>query len=176
MAREDYFAILGLIPGRYGPTEVERQFAVRRQALLERLHHPAHRERASIELDRLHVAYAALRDPARQSQHLLERREAPDEVELLARRISDELEDGLLRHSRREQIIDEARRIGLSEFQAHLLIAQVLAGDDGFPVVRPRRAAASGDSVSALRAAPRLAAAGVLALAIFLAVIRWLGI
>ncbi|TWT46102.1 hypothetical protein RAS1_25490 [Phycisphaerae bacterium RAS1] len=176
MARQDYFAILGLAPGRYGPAEVERQFLLRRRTLLDRLHHPACREQASADLDRLHVAYAALRDPARQSQHLSEQRHAPDAVVLLARRIGDALEDGLLRHSRREQIIDEARRIGLSEFQAHLLIAQVLAGDDGFPIVRPQSAQVSAKRPRAKHASMRLAAAGVLALAFFLAAIRWLGI
>jgi hypothetical protein len=74
--------------------------------------------------------------------------------------------------ARRQEILAEARRLGFSDFQAQLLIAQVQFGDDQIPllsggVVHARR----GESP---RTWARFAAAGVLALAMFLAMVRWL--
>ena len=75
--------------------------------------------------------------------------------------------------SRRKEILAQGRRMGFSEFHIHLLIAQVQFG--GNLVVRPMSCRDSVSSAAAARIGARFAAAGVLALALFLAMVRWLG-
>lgn len=172
----DYFAILGLTPGRYAPAEVTRRFCAERQSLLAQLDDPATHRRARRQLDELHVAYAVLRDPHAQAECLRAGGDAGgehDDIKRLRRLIAASLEDGLLRYSRRQGILAQAQRIGLSPFQAQLLIAQVQFGDDRIhtPVSgRVRR-----EPEPSARTWARFAAAGVLALAMFLAMVRWLG-
>lgn len=168
----DYFAILGLTPGRYAPTEIARRFDAERRRLLAQLDDPVRHATARRRLDELHRAYAALRDPHAQAEYLRSRR-TDDDVARLRRFIAASLEDGLLRHSRRQEIIAEARRLGFSDFHAHLLIAQVQFGDERISPVSSPPAAGSRRDTS--RAWARFAAAGVLALAMFLGMVRWLG-
>jgi hypothetical protein len=169
----DYFTILGLSPGRYNPGQVTQRFEAERVRLLAQLGRPATHATARRGLDELHLAYATLRDPRTQAQYLRTRTDGCDDVARLRQLIAASLEDGLLRYSRRQDILAEARRVGFSDFQTQLLIAQVQFGDEQLDIIRPRagRAAAGG----ATRAWASFAAAGVLALALFLAMIRWLG-
>jgi len=167
----DYFAILGLTPGRYGPAEITRRFGAVRERLLAELDNPATHNASRQQLDELHLAYAALRDPRRQAEYLASRRKA--NVTRLRWLITASLEDGLLRHSRRVSILEEGRKLGLSDFQTQLLIAQVQFGDKQINLVRER--ASSGRSTRGSRMSARLAAVGILALALFLALVRWLG-
>ena len=80
---------------------------------------------------------------------------------------------GLLRYSRRVRILEEARRLGVSDFHTQLLIAQVQFGGPIVTAPRGGRAARIPDSPK--RVVARFAAAGVLALALFLVAIRWFG-
>ena len=175
MSRE-YFSILGLTPGRYEPKELARRFEARRRRLLVELADPARYVESRRGLDELHQAYNALCDPRRQAEHL---RAARDEntddgrVARLRRLIEASLEGGLLRYSRRLEILAEGRRLGFSEFHTQLLIAQIQFG--GELVVPPTRCGIPASAETSSRVGARFAAAGVLALAIFLAMIRWLG-
>ncbi|RMF71332.1 MAG: hypothetical protein D6744_18095, partial [Planctomycetota bacterium] len=93
--------------------------------------------------------------------------------ETLRRMIEASLEGGLLRHSRRCEILRAGRALGFSDFHTHLLIAQVQAGDaELLPTLRRFRPP-SNDSLR--RTTARFAAAGILGLALFLALVRWLG-
>ncbi len=77
----------------------------------------------------------------------------------------------------RQEILSEARQIGLSDFQAHLLIAQVQFGDDRFTadwLAAGRRTRTR--SAERTRAGARIAAAGILAVGIFLALVHWLAV
>jgi uncharacterized protein YhaN len=175
MSRE-YFAILGLPPGRYRPGEIARRFESRRKRLLAQLDDPARHEASRRELNELHRAYNALRDPRRQAEHARAAREEQDErdrVGRLRRLIESSLEGGLLRCSRRAEILAESRRLGFSEFHTQLLIAQVQFGGELVAAPATRRASAKVDGSA--RVGARFAAAGVLALALFLAMVRWLG-
>jgi hypothetical protein len=176
MAR-DYFDVLGLAPGRYAGQEVARRFFSERARLLARLDEPATYGRVRRQLDELHLAYAALRDPQGQADALRAGAEGADRVAALKVQIAASLEDGLLRYSRRQEILREARQIGLSDFQAHLLIAQVQFGDDGFAAgwVKAGGARSTGGE-SRAGIGLRLAAAGVLALTLFLALVHWLAV
>jgi DnaJ-class molecular chaperone len=172
----DYFAILGLTPGRYRPAEIRRRFETRRRRLLAQLDDAARHDETRQRLDELHRAYNALRDPRRQAEHARgsrDRAEDADRVGQLRSLIESSLEGGLLRYSRRANILAEGRRLGFSDFHTHLMIAQVQFGDG--PMLPPYRRQASGTARSASRVGAHVAAAGVLALAIFLAMIRWLG-
>lgn len=172
MAR-DYFAVLGLTPGRHDPREVARRFLAERQRLLGELDDPTKHTESRRRLDQLHLAFAALRDPRRQEDYLRARSADVDRVAALRRLIADSLEDGLLRYSRRQAILERARELGLSEFQAQLLIAQVQFGDHEITALPelggPRKAPHNP------RAWARPAAVGVLALGMFLYLVRWLG-
>ena len=130
-------------------------------------------EAARRELDQLHLAYAALRDPRGQAEYLRTRAAGADAATRLRQLIAAALEDGLLRYSRRQDILTGARRLGFSEFHTPLLIAQVQFGEDepGLDAA-PRSRGARRDRS---RAWAGLAAAGLLALALFLALVRWLG-
>jgi hypothetical protein len=162
----DYFTVLGLSPGTYDPGEITRRFVVRRQRLLSELHNPARHIAARRELEELHVAHTVLRDPAKQAEYLRERTTAPDRVTELRRLIAATLEDGLLRYSRRQMILERASELGLSEFQAQLLIAQTQFGGDEAPVVEASPAARQAETRSAKWM--RFAAAGVVGVAMFL--------
>jgi hypothetical protein len=169
----DYYAILGLSPGRYDPAEIARRFQAERARLLAFLHQPATYGAARRHLEELHLAYAALRDPGAQAEYLRAGRGADDRVAQVRQLIAASLEDGLLRYSRRQEILSVAQHLGFSEFQAQLLIAQVQFGDERIPL-------SAGNATGGLRSEPprtwaRLAAVGVLALALFLAMVRWLG-
>lgn len=172
----DYFSILGLTPGRYEPGEIARRFHARRKRLLAELDDPAKHRESRRRLDELHRAYHALRDPRLQSKHLHAAREPEardDRVEYLRRLIESSLEGGLLRYSRRVDILAEGRRLGFSDFHTQLLIAQVQFG--GEIVARPDEHGVRAPADTGARVGARFAAAGLLALAIFLAMIRWLG-
>jgi hypothetical protein len=168
----DYFAILGLRPGRYDPAEITRRFRALRQQLLAKLHDPGSHAESRRQLDELHVAHTGLRDPHRQAEYL--RRRHQDDLTRLRHLIADSLEDGLLRQSRRAIILEEARHLGLSDFQAQLLIAQVQFGDEQLTPAGDHSVWVASADGSRVRA--RLAAAGILALALFLAMVRWLGV
>ena len=164
----DPFEILGLAPGRYDAAALRRQLAARQAELGAR---GENRERA----DELHVAYSVLRDPANQTIYLtrLERRAAPDPTAELRALIAASLEDGLLRHSRRVRILQEGRRLGLSPFHTQLLIAQTQFG--------PKRVLAETACDEVSDAAPgsavaRMAGLLILALALFLAAVRAVGV
>lgn len=162
----DYFAVLGLAPRAYDPGEITRHFDVRRQRLLGELRDPARHTDARGELDELHVAYAVLRDPHRQAEYLEARTGAQDRVTELRRLIAAALEDGLLRYSRRQMILERARELGLSEFQAQLLIAQVQFGGD--EVLNGETSPAARKTETRSDMWIRFAAAGVIGLAMFL--------
>lgn len=172
----DYFSILGLTPGCYEPGEITRRFDARRRRLLAQLDDPARHGESRQRLDDLYRACNALRDPQRQAEYARAAREEHDRgdrVARLRRLIESSLEGGLLRYSRRAEILAEGRRLGFSEFHTHLLIAQVQFGDG--IVAPPYGRGVSRSAETASRVGARLAAAGLLALAIFLAVVRWLG-
>lgn len=168
---QDYFALLGLAPGRYAPREIARRYQTRRAALVSQAQDPRARAAALRELDDLHVAYQALREPARQAAYRASRTVDEDAAAELRRLIAASLEDGLLRCSRRDVILERAAALGFSEFQTHLLIAQVQFGDEEV---------ASAPQGMARRPHPRLwarvAAVGVAALAVFLGLVHWLGV
>ena len=165
MAR-DYFAVLGLAPRAYDPGEITRHFDVRRQRLLGELRDPARHTDARGELDELHVAYAVLCDPHRQAEYLEARTGTPDRVTELRRLIVAALEDGLLRYSRRQMVLERARELGLNEFQAQLLIAQVQFGGD--EVLNGETSPAARKTETRSDMWIRFAAAGVIGLAMFL--------
>lgn len=173
MPRE-YYAILGLAPGRYAPREIARRF----QALRTHLDAAPDRaaEDARTQREELYLAYAALRDPRRQAAYLHALRHGTTPMRELRRLIAAALEDDLLRYSRREMLLREGRRLGLSDFQTQLLIAEVQFGGD--PVLDDPTAEL-GPGAADRRAAPlgsvaRLAAAGALAVALVVALQRWL--
>jgi hypothetical protein len=172
----DYFSILGLTPGRYEPGDIARRFEARRRQVLLQLDDPGQHYESRRRLNELYLAYNALRDPRRQAEYVRAAREdndRADRVARLRRLIESSLEGRLLRYSRRAEILAEGRRLGFSDFQTQLLIAQVQFGDGIIPPPCGRDVSQSVETAS--RVGARFAAAGVLALAIFLAMIRWLG-
>jgi len=170
----DYFAVLGLTPGRHDPDQVTTRFLVERDRLLARLLDADAHADTRRQLEELHLAYAMLRDPGRQEGYLhAHGHEEVDRLGSLRRLIAASLEDGLLRHSRRQDILALARDLGFDEFQTQLVIAQVQYGDDELSVLPRPRPAVSG--ARSPRAWARPAAVGVLALAIFVYLVRALG-
>jgi hypothetical protein len=172
MAR-DYFSVLGLTRGRHDPHVIERRFLEARERVVGGLFDPATYETARAELEALHLAYATLRDPARQSAYL--RSSKVDDGGMLELRalIAACLEEGLLRHSRRQMILRRAEALGVGEFQAQLLIAQVQFGGEALPDlprVRPLRRRGGHP-----RGWAQVAAVGVLALVMFLGLVGWVG-
>lgn len=167
----NHFEVLGLRPGRYAPDEIRAAFRRRRAVLVTRMAE-APGDGARRELDQLHAALQALGEPGRQKAALASLAESADPYERIRRMIECSLEGNLVRCSRRRAIIEEAVRLGFSEFHAHLMIAQVQFGDRKLLKVpdppRPRRMLRVGP------AAARFAAAMVLGLAMFLAMVRWL--
>ncbi|MBK9129005.1 MAG: hypothetical protein IPM13_14560 [Phycisphaerales bacterium] len=184
MAR-DHFATLGLTPGDYAPVEIERQFHRLRGPLVATLTAPGRHAAARAELEALYVAYRALSrasttTPTRSNLPIADDATHPSRVRAqapeaeLRELILASVEDGLLRHSRRQAIIEHARALGLGEFQAQLYIAQTLYG--GADVLGPSQAAQPRRRQRTGPAVARVAAAGVLALAVFLALLRWSGV
>ncbi len=170
MAR-DPFAVFGLAPGSYDPTELARRYILLRAGLLAALNEPGREVESRRQLEELHVAFRLLRDPRQQAALLRRRGGAADPAGELRALIAASLEDGLLRYSRRQAILERAAELGFNEFQAHLLIAQVQFGDEGLDPTPSR------ETVVAVppQAWARAAGVGVLALALFLALVAWLG-
>jgi hypothetical protein len=172
MAR-DYFAVLGLRPDCYSPQIIARCFQAERTRLLRHLHDPLRYSLTRRHLEELHLAYATLRDPDRQDEYRQHLVDVPEPVRELRALIRASLEDGLLRHSRRQDILAHARQLGFNDFQAHLLIAQVQCGDERTPVVTtavpPRQHDGNG------RGWARLAGVGMLAVTMFVVLVRMLG-
>lgn len=168
----NYFDILGLPPGRYSTAVVRRAFFVRRRELLEQLAGGQPYADVCARLDALHLADATLSDENRQAEYLASLDADQGELTRFRQRIAASLEDGLLRCSRRSAILDDGRRLGLSDFQTHLLIAHVQFGDDTLPLPELRRGKSARGA--ATRATARFAAVGMLAFALFLAMVRWL--
>jgi hypothetical protein len=166
---QDYFAPLGLSPGTYDPVEIARRFRLRRAQLLAALDDPQRYADVRRELDQLYLAYAALRDSRLPAQPAAFSDAEP--AGKLRELIAASIEDGLLRHSRRQAILQAAREMGVSEFQAQLMIAEVQFGEPVTGPVRgaPARAHASGGQVWA-----RVAGIGALAAAIFLMLVHWM--
>ena len=172
----EYFAILGLSPGRYEPKEIVRRFEIRRRWLFAELGDPAKYEETRRRLGELHRAYNALRDQRRQAEYAAAAQagaRAQDRLDRMRLLIESSLEDGLLRYSRRAEILAEGARLGYSEFHTQLLIAQVQFG--GELVVPPSLSGVVRKPEHTTRVGARFAAAGVLALALFLVIVRWLG-
>ncbi len=172
----DLFSVLDLTPQRYSTVDITRRFLKLRDEALARLDNPATYLQARRRLEELYQAYNVLRDPERQAEHLRELRDAPqkfDRVAYMRRLIAASLEGGLLRQSRREQLLAEGLRLGFSEFHTHLMIAQVQF--DGRIVVEPLPQDQQRRRTSPQQVAARFAAAGVLALAMLLVMVRWLG-
>lgn len=160
-------AALRLVGGR---STDQHDFQRRRRTLLRRLADPRQRNAAARELDQAYLEHRLEAFPA----------DVCEPVEQLRRRIAASLEGGLLRQSRRAEILAEARRLGIAEFHAHLLIAQVQVGsldgglcaEDLVRVGSPPVAARSAGS----RVGLRLMAAGLLGAAMFLAMVRYLSL
>lgn len=167
----DYFTTLGLAPGRYSPAEITSRFAAERARLLRALDDPRQHADARRRLEELHLAYAALRDPASQNEYLCARASG-DAVRWLRAMIAASLEGGLIRCSRREEIIRRAREFGLSDFQAQLLIAQVQVGDDSPASAKPASTMARTSETQ--RVWVRATGVGFLAAALFFALVHWL--
>ncbi len=167
---DDYFTILGLTPGRYKPRDITRSFQRVRTGLIAQLDESGASDDARRKLDKLHLAYNALREPDSQAGSLA-RNDPADDAVAVRRLIAASLEDGLLRFSRRRMILDEGRRRGFSGFQTQLLIAQVQFGDD--QIALPAASRGGGMPAGPHRAWPHLVAIGLLAVAIFLILIGW---
>lgn len=178
MSRE-YFNILGLSPGRYDPAEITRCFLVERHKLLAALDEPGRHEAARRQLDELHRAYRVLSNPRHQAE-LLDQSAEPLGADRLRMLIAASIEDGLLRYSSRQAILEEARRLGISDFHAQLLIAEVQFG--GRRVLSPPHQAAETSPSSAPGSAEpqryltRFAAVSMLGAGVFLALLRWLDV
>ncbi|MCG3126959.1 MAG: hypothetical protein CHACPFDD_01814 [Phycisphaerae bacterium] len=122
----DHFATLGLTPGVYDPREIAERFLEMRLRLSES---PFDDDDSRTRLAAISKAYEVLRDPAKQAAHReLRRFDAP--ADSLRRVIDASLEDGLLRYSRRQEILAAGRALGFSDFQTQLMIAQVQFGDE----------------------------------------------
>ncbi len=172
MAR-DYFAILGLAPGRYEPATIHARFQRLRGVALRELNQldpPADDSRAALE--ELHTAYRILRDPSAQQRYLAARGGSEPRLEAFRRRIAAALEGGLLRHSRRQELLAEGRQLGYSDFHTHLLIAQVQFGDSSLPLAN---GTAYQHAARVNPAAARLASAVILALALFFGLLHLAG-
>ncbi len=169
---QDYFATLGLRPGRYSSREVARHFVTQRRRVLGELYDADRHHSSRERLEALHQAYRTLSDPKRQAAYLRQCRDSASPVEEMRGLIAASLEDGLLRQSRRQWLVERAAALGFNEFQAQLLIAQVQFGDDEVPAT-PR--VPSAVRAASSRAWARVAAVGVLALAMFVGLVQWVG-
>lgn len=169
-----FFAALGLSPGAHSPQEIRARFEDKRRQLLEDLSDPRLAGLARKQLDRIHLAYSALaRQSAPQGAGAVAAAPVESRAEQMRLLIEAALEDGLLRCSRRAEILAEGRRLGFSEFHVHLLIAQVQVCGRALNPLFDLRAARSVETAKIVAA--RMAAAAVLGLAFFLSAVRWLG-
>lgn len=167
MAR-DYLTVLGLAPSTCDPAEVTRRYQLLRGRLLIGLEQPETSPEAQLRLEELHLAYAALR--SRLARHAADASDRDDHrVAELRLFIEASIEDGLLRYSRRQAILSEARGLGFSDFQTHVLIAEVQFG--GRSVLCPTIEDHPGSAGS--HKWPFVAAAALLAGAMFLALVQW---
>ncbi len=165
MSRTDC-EILGSPAGEHAPAELRRRFETRRARLLADLDDPRLRTLAERQLDRLYVAYRRL-SAGRSSAA-----ERDERTRRLRELIAASLDGDLLRHSARQELLVEGRRLGFNEFHTHLLIAQVQAGAEAHrPLFESTTATANPE-----RAGARLAAAAVLGLAVFLYAFQWVGV
>lgn len=167
----DHFAALGLPPGRYSREALAAHFASQRAAAMARLADGRQRVAAERELDALHLAHRALSASAGQDVTPSAATLSVDRVAVLRRIIDWSLEDGLMRYSRRQQVLDAGRSLGFSEFHIHLMIAQAQFCDSD--ALAPFSVEARPEPADKLRA--RLAAIVVVALALFLGLLRWAG-
>lgn len=167
----DYFSILGLEPGVHPPATVAAHFLRRRAALHAASDCADRRDYALRGLDELYVAFRALRNEERQREYLAARARGETPAAAFERLVACSLDGGFLRHSRRMALLAEARRLGIPDFHAHLLIAQAQFGP---PATHEwfKPAARVAETVRPIVA--RFAAAGVLALVMLLATVRWL--
>ncbi|MCA9242809.1 MAG: hypothetical protein KDA32_02550 [Phycisphaerales bacterium] len=169
----DYFATLGLKPGRYDADEIDARFAALRARLLIELRSSATRGYAERRLEEAYQARSLLRDPRSQAmlrKGLEERDDGAERLNQLRAFVLASLEEGLLRHSRRQACIEEGMRLGFTEFHTHLVIAQTQF--DG-RVVIPPPAGRPERKAHAIQVVSRAAAVGVLALGLFLVMVRW---
>lgn len=172
----DPIVILGLTSGESSPEEIDRRFIVRRRELRAALDDSGRYDEARRDLEELYQAYRELREPARGGKPLRSAEPtdaATERIAYLRRLIELSMEGGLLRYSRRREILAEGRRLGYSEFHTQLLIAQTQFGGDLFAPPSADERVARAEASAGVGA--RIAAAGVLALALFLAMVRWLG-
>jgi len=171
----DHHTILGLTSAECGTRELDQRFIARRRELTEALEDPAKFAESRRALDDLYRAYKALRNHKRNGAPVHIASPEDDETErvsYLRRYIEESLEGTILRCSRRREVLAEGRRLGYSEFHMQLLIAQVQFGGD---LIAPPKATLKPNTLDrSARVGSRVAAAGVLALALFLAMIRWL--
>ncbi len=168
----DHFARLGLSVARHPPHVVDQHFAAARGRLVADLSRPTSYLDSRRSLEALYVAYRVLRDPGRQAAYLEDIEQADPETEL-RRLIAASLEGGLVRQSRREFLVARGRELGISEFHVHLLIAQAMIGDEAcvaaqvMPRANPPRRGSNWKDYAAV---------GALAVAVFVALVRWAGI
>lgn len=169
----DHFSALGLTPGRYSADEIAARFAASRAEALQRLDEEGQRATAERDLDRAHLAYRALGHPVAQEACLrVVNEQGPFDRTATLRRIIDwSLEGGLLRYSRRQQILEAGRALGFSEFHVHLMIAQAQFCDDDPLAPSGVGDYENDDSAGSIRA--RITAIALLALALFIALMRW---
>lgn len=168
---QDYFAALGLRPGRYTSREIASRFATTRADLIQSLDDPQSYERTRRQLDELHVAYAILHHPARQQEYLRSLIDPTDRVAAMRALIEASLEGGLLRHSRRQELLEYGQALGFNDFQTQLMIAQVQFGGDGVALVPPPVDAQPKPDRRPVLA--RFTAIGLLSLAMFLWLVGW---
>lgn len=171
----DPFNILRLSDNRHDPAALRAQFVKRVDELKLAMKSGRDPLQSRREIDELHVAYKILNDP--DSRTIYVRRgnspAAPEKAARLHALIAASLEDGLLRHSRRERILEEGRNLGFSPFHTQLLIAQTQFGSRRVLSFEDERESAESQPG---QASVRFAAAVVLALALFLCAVQLLGI
>lgn len=182
----DPFAVLGLAPGRYSPTEIERRYQSARKPLVARLVNDENGWPIRRSLDDLHWAYRTLINPENQVRATRMLNGEGDKTESLRLYIEASLEEGLLRASRRQEILELGKALGISEFHTHLLIAQTQFGEVELrPPVCVAAEEAGRSAISAgrpltYRVQPRslgLRAVSALALAgaMFCVMMQWIG-
>jgi hypothetical protein len=162
----DYAQILGLAAPA-SRAELLRRFQHCRAEALDRLTHAQLRDEACERLDQVHLAFRALstnRDGGARNS---------DSLDALRKLIAFSLEEGLLRYSRRQRILEAAADLGISEFHVQLLVAQEQFGPHPLHAVLNANFPAC--DKPAARFSLRVAAVGVLTLALFMAIVRWAG-
>jgi hypothetical protein len=175
----DCFAILGLTPGPYTPELIVKRFSEQRSRCLERLS-TQQSSTAERRLEALHIACQLLSDPQRQQRHLMAVRDGmlADPQAHLRDLVAAAIEDGLLRYSRRQELLRIGREMGLSAFQVHLIIAEEQVGQAQLKprTTQPAKTETTTRSNAINQTRLNFAAAGLLALGLFFMAISWLGI